>query len=190
SLPLISGDDGNGLLHLGEVGALNAFGHAPSYDSAVASAGAVGEDGAINVDPANPGAYGNARVSLTPLLRQLGLSDVTDEVVDDLSLELGALASRAEADSETVSSDYVVADGVLTLSSPALADLSDALENAVDGSGSALEDAIGDEGLAGELAKIGVNVNAGIASVRVGGADTTVSVEVRDALNSVVENAV
>ncbi|WP_344258696.1 choice-of-anchor G family protein, partial [Brevibacterium celere] len=190
SLPLISGEDGNGLLHLGEVGALNAFGHAPSFDSAVASAGAVGQDGAINVDPDNPGAYGNATVSLTPLLEQLGLSDVTDEVVDELSLELGALASRAEADADSVTSDYVVADGKLTISSPAVSRLSDSLEVAVDGTGQVLDDAIGDEGLASELATIGIDANVLLGRVSVGGADTKVSVETRDALNSVVENVI
>ncbi|WP_344251149.1 choice-of-anchor G family protein, partial [Brevibacterium sanguinis] len=190
SLPLISGEDGNGLLHLGEVGALNAFGHAPSFDSAVASAGAVGQDGAINVDPDNPGAYGNATVSLTPLLEQLGLSDVTDEVVDELSLELGALASRAEADADSVTSDYVVADGKLTISSPAVSRLSDSLQVAVDKTGQVLDDAIGDEGLVSELATIGIDANVLLGRVSVGGAGAEVSVETRDALNSVVENVI
>src|SRR5699024_386821 len=88
--------------------------------------------------------------------------------------------------------EYAVADGILTVSSPAVGDLSGALDEVVDGAGGTLEDVIGEEGLVNDLAGVGVNdLNVlGLAELNVGGDDTTVSVEVRDALNSVVENVV
>src|SRR5699024_10958742 len=191
-IPLISDEDGDGLLELGEGGALNAYGHAPAYNDATASSGAVGEDGGLNLDDINNGEYGNAHVDLTSVLVQLNLDGVTDEIVDELSLELGAIASTANSDGTADDSEYAVADGILTVSSPAVGDLSGALDEVVDGAGGTLEDVIGEEGLVNDLAGVGVNdLNVlGLAELNVGGDDTTVSVEVRDALNSVVENVV
>lgn len=191
SLPVISEPGGEGLLKLGEAGALNAYGNAPSADSAKASAGAVGKDGALNVDDINNGDYGNAEVDLTQVLGQAGLDGVTDNIVDELSLSLGAVASTAEANgSEDPSSEYVVADGVMTVSSPAVGGLSDELNKVVDGAGGTLEDVIAEEGLADQLAKAGIDINTGLANLKLGGEGTTVSVETQDALNSVVENLV
>src|SRR5699024_5864390 len=116
-------------------GALNAYGHAPQYNNAKASAGAVGSDGALNLDDINNGDYGNANVDLTAVLKQLGLDGVTDQVVDDLSLELGAIASTADSNGTEYTPDYVVADGTLTVSSPAVEGISDALDTVVDGTG-------------------------------------------------------
>src|SRR5699024_555459 len=120
------------------------------------------------------------------------LDGVTDEIVDELSLELGAIASTANSDGTADDSEYAVADGILTVSSPAVGDLSGALDEVVDGAGGTLEDVIGEEGLVNDLAGVGVNdLNVlGLAELNVGGDDTTVSVEVRNALNSVVENVV
>ncbi|SDS79167.1 LPXTG-motif cell wall anchor domain-containing protein [Brevibacterium sandarakinum] len=191
SLPIVSQPDGDGLLKLGEAGALNSYGYAPSADSAKASAGAVGKDGALNIDDINNGDYGNAEVDLTQVLGQAGLDGVTDNIVDELSLSLGAVASTAEAKgSGDASSEYAVADGVLTLSSPAVGGLSDSLNEVVDGAGGALEDVIAEEGLADKLGKAGIDINTGVANLKLGGEETTVSVETQDALNSVVENVV
>ncbi|SMY04753.1 hypothetical protein BSP239C_03954 [Brevibacterium sp. 239c] len=191
SLPVISQPGGEGLLKLGEAGALNAYGNAPSADSAKASAGAVGKDGALNLDDVNNGDYGNAEVDLTQVLGQAGLDGVTDSIVDELSLSLGAVASTAEANgSEDPSSEYVVADGVMTVSSPAVGGLSDSLNKIVDGAGGTLEDAIAKEGLADKLGKAGIDLNTGVADISLGGEDTTVNIETKDALNGVVENLV
>ncbi|WP_193096692.1 choice-of-anchor G family protein [Brevibacterium sp. FME17] len=191
SLPVISQPGGEGLLKLGEAGALNAYGNAPSADSAKASAGAVGKDGALNVDDVNNGDFGNAEVDLTQVLGQAGLDGVTDSIVDELSLSLGAVASTAEANgSEDPSSEYVVADGVMTVSSPAVGGLSDSLNKIFDGAGGTLEDAIAKEGLADKLGKAGIDLDAGVADISLGGDDTTVNIETKDALNGVVENLV
>ncbi|MCF2587237.1 choice-of-anchor G family protein [Brevibacterium sp. UCMA 11752] len=191
SLPVISQPGGEGLLKLGEAGALNSYGYAPSADSAKASAGAVGKDGALNVDDINNGEYGNAEVDLTQLLGQAGIDGVTDNIVDELSLSLGAVASTAEAKgSDEASSEYVVADGVMTVSSPAVGDLNESLTKVVDGAGGTLEDVIAKEGLADKLANAGIDLNAGVADLSLGGEGTTVDIEAQDALNSVVENVV
>ncbi|MGO1785204.1 MAG: choice-of-anchor G family protein, partial [Brevibacterium aurantiacum] len=97
---------------------------------------------------------------------------------------------RSGRGSEDPSSEYVVADGVMTVSSPAVGGLSDELNKVVDGAGGTLEDVIAEEGLADELAKAGIDINTGLANLKLGGEGTTVSVETQDALNSVVENLV
>ncbi|GAA1846787.1 hypothetical protein GCM10009813_06110 [Brevibacterium marinum] len=190
SLPLISEEGGDGLLDLGNAGALNAYGHAPAYNEAKASAGAVGSDGALNLDDINNGEFGNANVDLTAVLGQLGLDGITDEIVDELSLELGAIASTADSNGEADNSEYVVADGILTVSSPAVSDISSTLTELVDGTGETLEEVIGDEGLVNDLAGLGLDIDVLAAAVEIGGENTTVTVEVRDALNSVVENVI
>src|SRR5690606_17322041 len=96
-LPLISDPNGSGLLHLGEAGVLKSYAGSRSGTSLVASAEAVEEAGSIALDPNNPGAYGPARVNLTDLLEQLEVSGLTDQIDDEVSLELGAVPSRAEA---------------------------------------------------------------------------------------------
>lgn len=78
----------------------------------------------------------------------------------------------------------------MTVSSPAVGGLSDELNKVVDGAGGTLEDVIAEEGLADELAKAGIDINTGLANLKLGGEGTTVSVETQDALNSVVENLV
>ncbi|MFD1860143.1 hypothetical protein EHW97_04085 [Aeromicrobium camelliae] len=98
-LPLIASGGNPGLLDLGDAaaaGALNAASASPADDSSVAAAGAVGDNGAIDLGTVgDPTTIGDARLDLTALLGQLGVDDITDTVVDQLSVELGALASRA-----------------------------------------------------------------------------------------------
>src|SRR5699024_12315456 len=91
------------------------------------------------------------------LVGQLNPDDGTDQIVDDLSLDLGAIASTANSDGTADDSEYAVADGILTGSSPAVGDLSGALDEVVDGAGGTLEDVIGEEGLVNDLAGVGVN---------------------------------
>ncbi|SMX74433.1 hypothetical protein BLIN9172_03496 [Brevibacterium linens ATCC 9172] len=152
-LPLVAPEDGAGLLHIGNAGALNSYAHAPSYNSATAGTGAVGENGAINLDPDNPAASGNASVDLTSLLDQAGIDGVTDEIVDELSLDLGAIASTADSDGNAFKSEYVVADGTLTVSSDLVGDLGTELQDAITGSGSAVNEAVGEDGTIDTIVK-------------------------------------
>src|SRR5690606_14867667 len=187
-LPLISDPNGGGLLHLGEAGVPKSYAESSSVTSSTASAGAVEEDGSIALDPNNPGAYGPARVNLTDLLDQLEVSGLTDQIVDEVSLELGAVASRAEAtggQDPKFSSDYVLADGKLVISSPAVAGLSSGLGQTIDGVGATLNTAVGTEGVLGTVANnVAIDTNLGIVSVKAGGG--TVGI---DGLDTALEGA-
>ncbi|WP_198395037.1 choice-of-anchor G family protein [Brevibacterium yomogidense] len=150
SLPLISQPNAPGLLDLGEVGALNSFAESPNGTTSTASAGAVGTDGAINLDPDNPGAYGPAQVDLTNLFAQLGLDAITDAVLDEASLELGAAASTATKEAGDVSSEYLLAGADLNVSSPLVGDLTTGVDGALGDVGDVVNGALATDGVLGE----------------------------------------
>ena len=70
----------------------------------------MGADGALNVDDSNAGDFKNAKVDLTNVFGQAGIDGVTDGIIDELSLELGAIGSTSEAEGSTYTSEYVVSD--------------------------------------------------------------------------------
>ncbi|WP_188755650.1 choice-of-anchor G family protein, partial [Microbacterium album] len=174
TLPLVSSPGGPGLLDLGEVGALNAFAASPSATSSTASAGAVGADGAIALDPANPGALGPATVNLTDLLAQVGVDAVTDNIIDNLALELGALASTATSTAGVPSSEYVIAGADLRLSSPLVAGLSAALSTQLNGVAGAIETTLSGGGLIDQIVDL-VDLDLGIASLSIAGGTVNVT---------------
>ena len=170
TLPLIGDENNVGLLHLGQVGAVSSFASSPDALNSTASAGAVGEGGALDLDGIANGTYGSARVDLTTLLEQAGVDGLTDQIVDELSLELGALGSTATEEAGTVSSEYVVADGKLVISSPLVADLSTELDSAVTGVGTTLNSAVGADGVLGTVAQnASLDLNVGLVRVQGGG---------------------
>ncbi|MBN8882947.1 MAG: choice-of-anchor G family protein, partial [Salana multivorans] len=176
TLPLVSEPDGNGLLHLGQVGVLHSYASSPSATSSVASAGAVTEDGTIAIDPDDPGEYGPATVNLIDLLRQLGLDGVTNEVVDRLDLEIGALASQASVTDGVTSSEYVIAGADFNLSSQLVRNAAADLRAIVTNVGTTLNTAVGTGGVLSSALAL-VNVSAGIpgvASIQVGPATATI----------------
>ncbi|MFT4236033.1 MAG: choice-of-anchor G family protein, partial [Microbacterium sp.] len=147
-IPLVSTTAGDGgLLDLGEVGALSSYASSPSPVTSTASAGAVGGDGAIDIDPDDTGDYGPAVVDLTSLLAQLDLDALTDDIVDELSLEIGAAASTASETSGTVTSDYVVAGADINLHSPLVGGLGTTVVDSVEGVGDTVDAAVGDGGV-------------------------------------------
>src|SRR5690625_410272 len=130
-LPLIGDGTNNGLLDLGEAaaaGVLNGYAASPSAIESLAASGALGADGAIDVDAGS--STDPARVDLTGLLGQVNVDDLTNEIIDELSLELGALASRAEANAGDIERDYLLAGAELVVSSPSVAGLSSQLADA------------------------------------------------------------
>ncbi|MGO2529197.1 MAG: choice-of-anchor G family protein, partial [Microbacterium gubbeenense] len=169
NLPLLSTpEQPNGLLDLGNAGLINSFGHSPSPTESKAASGVVTADGAINVDAINEGSTDFASVDLIDLLRQLNLDGVSDAVIDELSLNLGALASVAEKNAGTTSSEYVVAGAELNLSSPLAGDLTTALGGISSGLGTALNEALGSDGvLVGALNDIDLDVNLGLLQTTV-----------------------
>src|SRR5690625_2325943 len=148
TLPLISDGEAPGLLNLGDAGALNGYAASPSAATSSAASGAVGSDGAINLDlvDGEPASTDFARVDLTDLTSQLGVN--LDGVIDEVSLGLGALASSAsQSTMEDAESDYVVAGAELTIDSPAVGDVIGLVDGAVDEVDTAVNGLLGPEGL-------------------------------------------
>ncbi|MEK6345309.1 MAG: choice-of-anchor G family protein, partial [Curtobacterium sp.] len=129
----------NGLVDVGVVGQYSST----STTGAVASAGAITGDGAIQVGATGPG----ASVDLTPLLDGLDL----DGLISDASVDLGALSARAEATrtftGSDVTTDYQVASADVSVVSPAVAALVGQLDTALDASGTTLETALSADGV-------------------------------------------
>lgn len=138
-VPLLTDGSGPGLLDPGELGAIASYASTESPVSAVAASGAVTDDGTIAVSTgAAPGDGGTASIDLTDLLDQLGVAAVTDALIDEAAIEVGALASRAEhLPGTAATSEYRVTDLGLELHSPAVAtmaqSLRDTLTNATTG---------------------------------------------------------
>ncbi|ASK65524.1 hypothetical protein CFK39_06400 [Brachybacterium avium] len=174
SLPLISETDSGGLLEIGQVGAVTGFAEAGQPSTATAAAGAVGQDGAIAIDPTNGGDYGSATVDLTTLFDQAGLTPVTSGVIDDLQLEVGAAASRADIEGAEVSTDYVIVDGNLVVKSPLVSDLSAALDETVTGVGVAAKGIGGPDGVLGEAFAGLPEINVLLGSISFDGTEVNV----------------
>ena len=170
TLPLLGTAEERGLLDLGEAGALSSYTESLDATTSTASAGAVGDGGGLDLDGIENGTYGSANVDLTDLLAQAGVDGLTDDIVDELSLQLGALGSTAIADGDDVTSEYVVADGQLVISSPLVGDLSTELNSALTDVGTVLNGAVGADGALGQVTEaIAIDTDLGVASVKAGG---------------------
>ncbi|WP_261165446.1 Ig-like domain-containing protein [Microbacterium sp. Marseille-Q6965] len=189
-LPLMSRPDGSGLLHLGELGAVSTFASSPTADASTASAGAVTADGAIDLDPQDPGVYGRSVLDVTDLLAQAGVAGLTDQIIDEFRVSLGAFASTATATGNaaagTVSyaSDYMIADAQLALRSPLVAGLTPQLASTITGAGDTLDAALGEggaidttlDGLSTTLSTLlGALVSVDSLTLQVNGADTALA---------------
>lgn len=184
SIPLIGDGTNGGLLDLGGAagaGLLNSYSSSPSGTESVATAGAVGDDGAINVDAtSDPDTVGDARLDLTALLGQLGVDGLTDDVVDQLSVEIGALASRAaKSGDDDADRTYGLAGARLTVRSPAVEALAGDLQGSITELQSTLNAAVGAGGTLGN-ALAGVNLRlplAGLATVTAGPATASLDLD-------------
>lgn len=188
TLPVIDNGSGNGLLNLGSLGTLNSFGSSPNSAQAKAAAGAVTSDGAVAVDPDDEGGGTNsATVDLTALLDQLNISGLTDQIVDEVSLKLGAVASAAEKTNGSVTSEYVVADAKAVVSSPLVGNIATQLGGVVDGAGATVNGLVGNGGvidtIVSGLPTIDVAVPLGLAEVAVGNT-TVISQDIGDSSTS------
>src|SRR5690625_2902614 len=147
NLPLIGDGANGGLLDLGDAaaaGLLNGYAASPSAVESLAASGAVGADGAIDVDAGS--STDPARVDLTGLLGQVGVDGLTDAIIDELSLELGALASRAEANEGDIEREYLLAGAELVVSSPLVGGLAGQIQGAVEDISDGVNALLGPEG--------------------------------------------
>ncbi|SCC52660.1 choice-of-anchor G family protein, partial [Arthrobacter sp. NIO-1057] len=188
SLPLINGD-GTGLLTLGEAGLLSSYAETPSSTSAKSAAGAVSSDGTIAVDSTNSGDM-TANVDLTRLLDQLQVSGLTDQLVDEASLEIGALGSKADKTDGTLTTEYLVAGAKATVSSPAVGGLTNSLGTVVDGLGTTLNTALSSDGVLGTITSGLEAIDIDLRPLaRIGVTDATVGLDgVDDALAKVKDD--
>ncbi len=149
-IPLINNGTNDGLLYLGDgadLGLLNAYAYAPDPNTATAASGAVTESGAIILDGIDEQGAPMASLELTALLDQLGIEGLTDQFVDGARLDVGVLASWAHAETGVpVASDYVLAGLELALSSPAVAALSQTVEDTVADVQAEVDGVIGPDG--------------------------------------------
>ncbi|OIH97883.1 choice-of-anchor G family protein [Curtobacterium sp. MCBA15_001] len=131
----------NGLVDVGVAGQVAST----TTTGALAAAGAVGGDGAIQVGSAVPGT--GASIDLGPLVAGLGAQDV----VSDVAVGFGALSSRAEAQrtftGATTTTDYQVAGAQVRLVSPAVQALVADLDTALGTSSDTLNGLLGEDGV-------------------------------------------
>ncbi|MGP5582163.1 choice-of-anchor G family protein, partial [Glutamicibacter arilaitensis] len=135
---------------LGEAGLVSSYAEAPSTTSAKAGAGAVSSDGAIGLDDISSDDM-TANVDLTRLLGQLGVDGLTDQIIDEASLEIGALGSTADKTDGTLDRQYLVAGASATVSSPAVEGLTGSLGSVVDGLGDTLNTTLSVDGALGTI---------------------------------------
>ncbi|AKF28567.1 hypothetical protein YH66_14060 [[Brevibacterium] flavum] len=167
TVPLIS-ETGDSLLK-GQAGLLSAYAHAESATHSKASAGTIGADGALSLN--NAGADKDAALELD-LTNVLGV-ELPPNLVDELSLSLGAIGASAEKNGTTVTRDYVLADAKLTLDAPVLGDVVTGLDDTLGKVGDTVngllptEEVLKEKGLSGVLATIasgavGLNLDLGV----------------------------
>ncbi|WP_144721101.1 choice-of-anchor G family protein [Agrococcus jejuensis] len=190
-LPLLAEGATPGLLDLGQAGVLSSYASTPSATSAVAASGLITDDGAIAFDvDEEPPTASTASLDATALLSQLEVTGLTDAIVDELGLTVGAVASRVEDTGTGAASDYRVADLTLDLHSDLVAGLSTELESSLtDELAPSLQTTLnGVVGTGGALTTIlgALNLNLGIAQLGLG--TPTASITLAD-LSTVVDTA-
>lgn len=166
----------NGLVDVGVAGQYSAT----TTSGAVAAAGAVTGDGAIQVGAPGTG----ASVDLTPLLAGLDL----DGVLSDASVDLGALSARAEATrtfaGSDVTTDYQVASADVSVVSPAVQALVGTLNTTLEDTSDTANTALGAGGVTNALTTaltgpLTTALNgAGLGVVTVDGTEATVTADV------------
>lgn len=132
NIPLLTDGTSPGLLQLGDLGATQSFSSSPTQTTSTASSGTITSGGAIDTG-AIDGSTDPATLELTDLFDQLAVAGLTDAVLDQASIGIGALASRAESNAGTTTSEYRIADLNLDLHSNLVAGLSTTLAAAIQG---------------------------------------------------------
>ncbi|WP_157519640.1 choice-of-anchor G family protein, partial [Microbacterium hydrocarbonoxydans] len=149
-----------GLLQLGDLGAAQSFSSSPTQTQSIASSGTITSGGAIDAG-AIDGSVNPGTLELTDLFDQLTVAGLTDAVLDEASVSIGALASRADSTTDTVSSEYRIADLGLDLHSNLVAGLSTTLASTIQGTVTPVSDLAGPGGaLTGLVTTLVNTINA------------------------------
>ncbi|WP_341956375.1 choice-of-anchor G family protein [Microbacterium sp. LWH13-1.2] len=189
-----------GLLQLGDLGATQSFSSSPLQTQSIASSGVITSGGAIDTG-AIDGSTNPATLELTDLFDQLAVAGLTDAVLDEASVGIGALASRAESTAGTVASEYRIADLDLDLHSNLVAGLATTLGSAIQGTVTPVSDLAGPGGALTGLVTTLVNTINAIpdvplvaafeatgGTVAIDGIDTVGDTVVAELLTEPVEN--
>ncbi|KAB1883355.1 choice-of-anchor G family protein [Microbacterium maritypicum] len=145
NVPLLTDGTGPGLLRLGDLGAAQSFSSSPTQTQSIASSGTITTGGAIDTG-AIDGGVNPGTLELTDLFDQLAVAGLTDAVLDQASVGIGALASRAESNAAAATSQYRIADLKLDLHSNLVAGLSGTLASAIQGTVTPVSDLAGPGG--------------------------------------------
>ncbi|MFJ4998293.1 choice-of-anchor G family protein [Microbacterium sp. NPDC088619] len=160
NVPLLTDGTTPGLLQLGDLGGAQSFSSSPSQTQSIASSGAITSGGAIDAG-AIDGSVDPASLELTDLFDQLSVAGLTDAVLDEASIGIGALASRAESNTGTATSEYRIAGLTLDLHSNLVAGLSTTLGTAIQGTLTPVSDLAGPGGaLTGIVTTVVNTINA------------------------------
>jgi hypothetical protein len=131
------------------VGALEQYA-TTSDESAYAASGALTQDGAIAVGGRGP--QDNAAVDVTALLGSTALAPITQGLISQLRVELGALSATAESVGDAVATgDYQVADGTLVFTSPVVQGLTTDLRTVLTNLSTTTNAITGPQGALGSL---------------------------------------
>ncbi|MFJ2543404.1 choice-of-anchor G family protein [Microbacterium sp. NPDC087589] len=203
NVPLLTDGTTPGLLQLGDLGGAQSFSSSPTQTQSIASAGAITSGGAIDAG-AIDGSVAPGSLELTDLFDQLAVAGLTDAVLDEASISIGALASRAESNTATETSEYRIAGLDVDLHSQLLDDLADTLGTTVQGALTPVSDLVGPggalTGLLGtvtstlealSLSALGIpviSVDATDSDVSIAGLDTVGATVVDEVLNEPLEN--
>lgn len=177
-------DLGNGLQLLSgaspvlRLGVDGQYAKSDTTGAAYAASGALNDDGSIDTD-AGSDATNDTTVNLTPFL---GTAGVDSNLISALELQLGAISAGATGADGATTGDYRVAGGHLIVTAPAVATLHDGLSNTLRDVNSTLNKALGSTSLVsavtGPLGDALDKINlAGLGSLSLGTADTTVALD-------------
>ncbi len=158
-----------------QAGVLGQFASASSDAKSYAAAGAIVDDGGVGIgeDVALPGA--DTTVDLNG-----AIGDRFGDNLSDLALRIKAIAAEAEAEGENAEGDYHLEGAVLELRSPAISDLTEKVNSALDTITSGLGVLDGDDGeLVAELNRLLMAIDPAL-NLLGANADVTASIDVGD----------
>ncbi|AMA01207.1 hypothetical protein APT58_13745 [Corynebacterium glutamicum] len=111
----------------GNLGVLGASAATPAGNSASAAAGVLNDDGSINLGAHGGNSGVDTVLDLTDILDNAGVGAITNGIIDELSLRIGAVSASAQRNGDEVTSEYALSNVDLTLDSPLIGDLTQAL---------------------------------------------------------------
>lgn len=178
NIPLLTDGTTPGLLNLGDLGATQSYSNSPSLTESIASSGTITSGGAIDTG-AIDGSSSPAQLELTDLFDQLGVAGLTDQILDEASIGIGALASRATENAGTVDSEYRIADLKIDLHSQLLDTLADTVDTTVQGAVTPVSNLVGTGGaldsLLGSISSTLNGLNLIVARAESTGASATIN---------------